>query len=969
MSIDPKNLGFNISTSQNSIQKTIEEAKKAIENAKHKLSDPRIDFQDWLKDLIGTLNTDKRLAKTFLTAINDKKELLKGHPIQDINAIQKIFENQILEERRATLYTAFEKLSEKFIRIEEKTKAIHRYPYLVGIKYKDLQARWHESFEALQRTIETLNELSKITKLEKDEIKNLEKIQNQLKVSWLHYLVRGAKIPLLDPAQPENLPFIEFYENNEALYYRGDGGAIIDIYFEAFFDKFPLLKKNFTSKKDLQELTGKGFIGLVNKARFRDILKKCCKFFSFEHFEYRSISNISDISSIQFKSEKTIFDFTFNFDDFRTIKDLISNLLAQFSILSASLVSTSSLIIGAADDHDIYFFLPIGGSWNENTLKFLEHFHCYQNVHGVYPEIMTVKEALVKLNYNLQKLENIYPFKDNMKKPKPSNSKSEEATKEENPGYEKASKELEDAFKSLEKKLSLFLTRNYFSIAYKLWKFLKRKTVILQHPSINKILSKRITRMQKIISQIETIEETQTNTELKFQECLQQFYLLFDELTTYSSFLIINPNEVRNSLPKGLKLEGVQFQDFTYTSGMSCFGAITDAIFDYNKSSSPMEIRFEEGCYYELTHVKGGLKDYITKDYNWDRFSLDSPHFEEKCKNWDVIFTDLYPNFVTLDVVREIPLKELIDKAMEKRDKSKPLFVVLDTSTTIFFDCSVEEYIKSLHSYLQDGTLALFIVNSLAKFTMNGLDKYTGGIVRFYYNSGRFEKIAESLNTTSQKDPFSDQSQWFFYFLFNECVDEIKTYVERIGKNTNDLYKGLAELRKKEKDTYIRIGERSEKIPMMGLHFGNIISKVNANNAEQPTDNQKSNLTLIMQYYFYAKFAAERWPISLRSSFGFPTTNFIECGTALRLTAGDEEESTREKYIDKIKKINVEIGKALDQSTSEWKNAFNYLINLTDMKNFINSRQIEIIRMIQKTDFHNFILQMQEKLAKNSKIQ
>ena len=99
-------------------------------------------------------------------------------------------------------------------------------------------------------------------------------------------------------------------------------------------------------------------------------------------------------------------------------------------------------------------------------------------------------------------------------------------------------------------------------------------------------------------------------------------------------------------------------------------------------------------------------------------------------------------------------------------------------------------------------------------------------------------------------------------------------------------------------------------------------------------------------------------PVSIRSSFAFPSTNLIECGTGLRMTVGLEEKEILHQIAKVIVEENERIKKELEQLLEEEQKT---LVSILDnaslsLKERLEQNNILVIEFAKTHSFIEFIL-------------
>jgi hypothetical protein len=852
-----------------------------------------------------------------------------------------------LEERREISIRAKQLISEK-------------YPFLIDVDPDQLEILWNKGYKTLIKTIQILNDLPKPHS--PDQAEKIETIKKELNVWCLHFLVTGAKIPILNPQQKQHLPFHEYHENT-ASYYRGDGGAIIELYKKQLTQKFPEIQKA-------------GVYEPVKNGQFSTLMESCC---TCNHHQYKQTYDAIEIN----KNERYFFDATDELIDFiDNPKEGLNFLKEKYE----SLKPNENVVIGGVikiRKQDIYICYPptAKGSLSERLIDDLKNF---QGANGYYPDMMILKHHLFDLEWTLENLFATYPFSCS------SDIGSDVGSKQtlSQINVIESWNVLNNIVNTLNNVLKnpFEITKTYLHLVMNLLGGMTAQCK-LDEPFIFQIVTEEINSIIKNITKIGRRVNVDRENAINFQYIFNKFTLIFESI----SFLFIFFENTTPSLRKVIQNlppyvnsnENVIKESFCATSCMSALGYIAEGLAEIyvdRENDKKGKALFMAGSYYEFM-VEGGLKDYITHNFDVEKdFSLESD-MKNILPDHDVLFTDLHPNAVTLPIVKTIPVRKLIEYAMVNRTKERPFTLALDTSTTLFFHQEIGKIINDdkIIKYIESGQLLLAVTGSLAKFPIGGLDKHTGGMIQFYYqkDSALLGKVVSFVKNKSDMDPFSPEAERFFSHFLGKCSSPMLDYFNNIRKNTQEMYRLLNERKLVgNNDNPIQIGIRDDDIVMIGIHFDWIINtlfeKIADLNKSLPStskseegddastsnhDNAKQNIAFIMQYYLYAKCEKKQLPIALRSSFSYPRTTLIECSTAVRMIVGSENQSTLAKYADCFVEINEEIKNSLANASKEdIKKLEKFLSQDPEtLKKCIIKRQPALVKKASEFDFMNFL--------------
>ena len=571
------------------------------------------------------------------------------------------------------------------------------------------------------------------------------------------------------------------------------------------------------------------------------------------------------------------------------------------------------------ENQDFYFFHSTS---QELLKKFKKKFKHIQGSHGSYPEMMLLKRYLGELGYDTGSVLDLYPmqqrkcFEMYLKLlPIHLTEISEEAVRN----------EYLDLINQL-KNLKIATTKsdliNHYISFFHSWLSPIPCTFIVKDPKIYRVVFDRISKIKKLLKDVQNCS---------FQENLSRFHLAVDYIQYLLIFFKIDRSKetLIELLNKSSPLinQDIDKQSFTFTSGIACYGNISDALITLFKNDSnnhSPNAYFEEKSYYELTESHGSLRKCMEGYFKCTVQSLTEFKTIENLVEQDIIFTDLYPNRVVFKSVKKIEIEDIINYILKTRlskpEKKSPLVVVVDCATTFFIHEEFQNLLSNLGPSIKDGKLILILTNSFAKYFMGGCDKFPGGGVQVF--SSRKAQNARSLcyhlMLKSKDDHFSVEADRTFYLLLKHCSSNILSYLEMIRKNTNSIYQICEDNKliidqKEQWNQPIHVGFKDKEIPMLGLHFNYMNTQLFGASAK---DDTLHIIVVIMQYYLYAKFVEKNLPITMKQSFGFAACNLIECWSALRLTVGLETELLP-NYAEVINTANNDLNKLLSSSKQQ----------------------------------------------------
>ncbi|BBI16803.1 hypothetical protein [Neochlamydia sp. S13] len=885
--------------------------------------DPTQDLTAFFQNFVQTIEVEHRPLRKIFVRWLGKKDLVdsngKLEPTLIANYLSPLWKKDP-NKCQANLYLLFNYMTKITKRFIKNKFSVAVTPSLEKIDIKTLDQKFYKSYHKILSTAQFICSLEKI----KDE--SIKIIITELNVWCLHYLVESAKTPLINFAQDKyNYPFSEYIDDNAPHYHREDGGAIVNIFLRE-------IQKRHNWLKDIK-------ISLIKNDEFEKLIINCCQILKGRYLpaEPNDLENILiEINNKPADNDFTFVDYSEAFKFYEHDNSILPN--KNINEILGSVFKGNHLIVGVVlkiDGQSLYFF---HGNNKENLQKFLTTFKSLQGAHGAYPDIVLLKELLIRTGYRITSLLDHYPI--------PQRRAYE--TYLEIPPLEEREITLEEVINTHQKLFEYVkflsesaenstLTSHYLQFLYKLLAA-TNPVIRVENPLIYKAAFHCLIKIKKHLSQL---------SYNNFQDCQNKFILVFEH---FQQLQILYKREEIETIPEVLNSQptpkGVVSNGYTFTSGIACFGNITEGLLQmlaegsHQPDGEPLKpsVIFDTNSYYEISESTGGLKDCLKERFSCQTAQLSNFETIPDLENYDVIFTDIYPNRVVRLVIEEIKVKEIIKTILEKRDSisvthkdnKRPLAMVLDCATTFFMHEEVRSLVEEFETPINEGKLILILTNSLAKYGQLGLDKFPGGIVQVYSSDTSADDLLRGLLTSSANDNFSKEAFWFFHLMLKHCSENIINYLEKIRKNTDFVYKELQKqglvIEKKQditdqgstqknntKKPLIQIGYRDEKVPMIGIHMNGFQRELFGKEDEQFLH----ILVVIMQYYLYARYIKNNLPVTMSQSFGFANANLIECWSALRLTIGLEEEKDLRSYAAIIGQIKEELDCLVEDDLKE----------------------------------------------------
>lgn len=730
----------------------------------------------------------------------------------------------------------------------------------------------------------------------------------KLSVFALHYLAKGAKIPIKN----SHLSYLEFYADNNPKYFRSQGGSFIKI-FMTLLQQGPY-KFLFQPYGNAQQI--RDSIQPVKHENFREFIK-----LQTNYVEVPS-QNMGFIEEFSPELSQTNPDYKIFLDVSSLLsspgqpvspKALKRKIHAVKKAIRKNPHDLSSTIIGAfvkLNNGQTVCILLNDGKLRvaENDVEKLisdeEDFVKNMKAHsGYFPDIIEIRRSIIRQGLKLEELTAIakaFSFEETPETPGAPSKSASSIT----PTTPVTFKSLKDRLNALHRSAQNKCQRFYYNLFAKL--------LIPIEEGVSK-QEKSKTELDLIDSGLQEIDSILTKMErLTQSKDYTQFLGEVDLLTEEIVYLltIVDPFE-GITLASTLNQEGIVFRSrfaekatYTFTSGMNGFAQVFSALRKQSQATGQrLNIGFSDTNYFEL---RLEVLPHLTQHFNVAKQPTDPFNIKQ---DYDVFFMDIYPNEVTkfrVDYTDPITvLGKLLQNKKEAASKTgkaiSPLTVVIDTSTTLFSSTEIQKVVNKYQKEIDDGLLNIVVVNSLAKFSMCGLDKYTGGVVQTYNNRETFLPFNTCLQRRQQQEPLSPEAERFFHLFFKGASTEIDGYLAAINTNTHSVYKKFAgdlHLGSPKKTLMTLSDKPSEHIPMLSFHFSTLITDLIRTKKikREELDTAKSGISIIMQHYIHALAKSKDLPMDSRTSFGFAHANINSCWTALRLTIGLEDPAMLEQY-------------------------------------------------------------------------
>jgi hypothetical protein len=416
----------------------------------------------------------------------------------------------------------------------------------------------------------------------------------------------------------------------------------------------------------------------------------------------------------------------------------------------------------------------------------------------------------------------------------------------------------------------------------------------------------------------------------KFQDILQEVYLAYEEL----SFSLILSGSKTPPLQRALHAMAPSppyKKTVLCTSGMSGYFHVFRSLKTFYGRKP--KAAFLNTTYYEIVHktLMGKALDLMCIP----TIDLTIEAMLDPTSDWDILCMDLYPNFVSIDPVQNPPIEKILQAHL--KDRRGPLTIILDITGTIVQDEILAHLVQTFEKDIETGWLHLIFISSLAKFYTGGLDKYGGGFVQTY-------SVALHLDF---KDPLSEEAETFFSLIFHENGTWLKKYYATIQQNSDRMYHSLRPLQ--TKNSLFHLCTKDQNNPFIGLSFHCLASKI----IHTPlTNHHLSCIAYFLQYFLLARSLPHDLSLTVRDSFGFPTTNMRQCGGMLRLTVGIENPSLLEELAAWLIQEEKTMQKELDHLPEALRDQTDYCFSIDPhfFMNWMEKMKLILIDYAKKPD-------------------
>jgi len=744
----------------------------------------------------------------------------------------------------------------------------------------------------------------------------------------LHYLAKGAKIPILNSDNKSHQSYLEFISDSNPKYFRSQGGSVVTLYMHLLkMGAYKFLFDRYGPETGISDS-----VQLVKSANFRHYLKM--------EYEYYKVNGIAVHSEIGTESEMAprleyVKTFKPHSDTEKSILDVSSLLIDSHNspVSSSELQARIAQLKQAIQENPhslenvrICAFVKLDDEqtvliqFNDAKLKLAkpiveidqlcksqEEEIKEEKAHaGYFPDIVEVRRNILHQGITCDDFLQVYPLKERVALEQPASSS--QIVRE--TSYHEVSFRLHE----LQDKIKECLRRDPDNRAKQFYLSLFSQFILsigssiepTEEPYLLALVKSSLQEIDEIVGRIEACSSMTDHARL-----LTEVDLLTEEVVYLLT--ILKPFDEK-TLEQHLNETGIQFQtksanksSYAFTSGMNGFSQVLGALSKQGKAeSNKLKIACATTSYFEfrlnvLPHLN---KAFVPMDTPIDPFSP----IVEDC---DVFFMDLYPNEVTLPSVERVNSEKVIEELLHNR-AGKPLTVVIDTSTSLFSSSDIQQLVDRFIVEIDAGQLNLVVVNSLAKFSMCGLDKYTGGVVQTYNNAKKFEAFNEHMTKRQSQEKLSPEADRFFNLFFSCAPGLVEKYLESVNTNTETLYQSLTTGLQCGTTAMQLAEKKSERIPMISFQFDNVIKHLESKMIPDVQDQAKANLSILMQYYIYARAKALGLPMDTRTSFGFAHSNINECWIALRLTVGLETPEQLDLYKQLFLDVNAELERVID---------------------------------------------------------
>lgn len=766
---------------------------------------------------------------------------------------------------------------------------------------------------------------------------NLSRIQSDLRFWALQYQFKTAKIPIMEQKVELHLPFLDYLNDNVARYYRGDGGALAELFLNFVRQsRFPCLAAGAETIKALDK------VGIIAYSKFSELLRVVSQKPLKDH--RCGFISINDLS----KWPADMPDYTV-VDVSRILAVPLQNEKLQLvcrQIQEKVKASPEHVLVGGALDLGNNIGIYILFCHSKDTGSWLKEMETYQGAIGGYPEVSLLRRTLVNTPFPLDQLIAQYPFRDTLFD---NDVHSWMDCPPQEIGLDEIHNRLHDLQATDLSQLDALLHPTKMTQIYRqiVRNFLaEMETYMVADPLLSLLpAAASIRKLKKRLQLVIHLEKSTPPAHILFQKVSQQYSLMMEEILFL--FIYLKPSSLSLKLEHAANVlpfvppdaSPMKKRSWFASSGMASYVSIFKACSEcYAASSKPPKVVLLQGCYFEVAD-EGMLRDYLSKTFDFQLVSLEDCGKQRDC---DIVCLDLYPNYAPLRTVQVTPVVKIVQDILSESGPRRPLTLLLDTSTTIFWASEVISIIAELAPLTEKGRLNLVLVSSLAKYAMCGWDRTPGGLSQLYY---QMHSAMQSFDAAFSQEFLSPEGTVLASIFLLKNRPQIDHYIKTIFENTDYVYEMLKPLLQNEKACLL-LGERESPIPILAFHFDQFLERCKIERKKEFL----SNCTYLVFYYMAEKAQALQLPLLIRPSFGFPHAALTECHTALRCTLGIEDKPILEDYVQFFQKINDE----LETFTSHPSKEFRRLMEEEEIKYLIEEHHTQVVSRMHGVSFGDF---------------
>lgn len=337
-------------------------------------------------------------------------------------------------------------------------------------------------------------------------------------------------------------------------------------------------------------------------------------------------------------------------------------------------------------------------------------------------------------------------------------------------------------------------------------------------------------------------------------------------------------------------------------SAMHAVGSILSGVEKESGNDNRLNVLVLKDSYYEAVGA-GGVEDGIVQEAKtYNTWVLNGQELKKNYNNitdaydktpdpgtkFDIFLCEFHHNislynneYHTEEVVRQV-------KTLFEKDLVAPKFTVAIDCTIDFLRSSdMQEFLAAFEEEIRSGQLNVVFFRSAQKYDMLGLDNYYGGYTITINNNTIYKAFNDRISDKDDQVPgLAHQGLTHLVKYGSEYQD---AYRDTLMKNTRYLYDKLIAAGFGDPNRHLHIARSDDKqMVFVDIIIGGTFS------------NDRSRFVKVftkwLQYYNLA--------VSKRSSFGFPTTNFLEIMPKLRLNPGLESKAVLDGYVFFFKKIH-----------------------------------------------------------------